>query len=125
MKVWIDQGHTALKVILQLTFPERQCLPSGLLQFNQFLGVPLLVPAELLLPESDVRFRHRQVAVRAPVPEAAVHEDRQSPTGIADVRPAGGLLPMEPITGMSGLSECLPEQQLRPRVLALVAPHRL
>ena len=55
MKVWIDQGHAAFQVVLQLAFPERQCLPSGLLQFNQLLGVPLLVPAELLLPESDVR----------------------------------------------------------------------
>lgn len=65
------------------------------------------------------------MADRALVPEASVHEHRNLPPGVAYVGMPGGLLPVEPVSGIPGLTERLADEQLGFGALAFVALHGL
>ena len=75
------------QISLQVVFPHPDHGPAHGLESRDLLGVPGPVAVQLVPPERDVGFRPDPM-LRAAMPEAAVHEDGQSPAGERDVDPS-------------------------------------
>jgi hypothetical protein len=72
-------------------------LPPEALQLTTNFSIADDVPLEFCLPEIDARFRHigkRTISVA--MPEAAVHQERDSPSRKDYVRGARKIAPMKP-----------------------------
>ncbi len=104
-------------------------VPSHFYQFALLPPVSLDVPPELLAPVVDVGLREVQVALWTPVPEAPVHEYRELPSRVGDIRPAYVLpvsviySPVESVSWVASLPEPLPDSQFWFRVLTRIRDH--
>lgn len=69
-----DSGYLGIRVATQCALPDFDHFPFVRKEIPTFARVPVDVGLELGLPEVGVRTWHFQVAVRAAMPEAAMHE---------------------------------------------------
>ena len=96
---------------VNLTFPDGPHMPSKIDQSLMFRSIPLHISLKLGLPISDIRLRHRGVAIWTPVPEAPMDEYRDLPPWVADVGTAyvSPLRvidpPMNPVSGETRIPE--------------------
>lgn len=120
-----DTGDCSLWIPSELAFPDDHDRPPILYQGGGILRIPFDVPTELRNPVVGVMLGEMGVADRALVPEASVHEHRNLSPRVAYVGMPGGLLPVEPVSGIPGLTERLADEQLGFGALAFVALHGL
>ena len=121
-----DLVHRCVKVaLLEATLPDDDDRPAVL---REKLAVPLVAGAvalELSGPEVRVGLGRGEGAVRAAVPEAPVDEDGHLAAGVADVRLAGGGLPVEAIAGKPSRAEGRAHLELGLCVLGFVRLHHM
>lgn len=120
-----DAGDRSLGIPPEFAFPDDHDRPPILFQGGGLFRIPFDVPTELRDPVVGVVPGEVWMADRALVPEASVHEHRHLPTGVAYVGMPGGLIPVEPVSGISGLTERPADEQLGFGALAFVALHGL
>ena len=115
----------------QFTFPDGPNVPSKIEQSFPFRSIPFHISLKLRFPVIDIRFRHRGVAIWAPMPKAPMDEYRNFPPGITDVGPTYVSPfrvinpPMNPVSRETRTSEHASNSQLRLRIPASIALHRL
>jgi len=121
----LDYQHGGIDVLDDLVAPKAKNPPAQLLQFKRLPPITCDVVRELLAPEVGVRPR-TSIVIRAAMPLATVHEDRNAPSQECYVRPAplGWGLAMHPVSVTPGPKR-LPKEQLGLRVGATNAGHLL
>ena len=90
--------------LAQCAFPDNCNSPAGLKQFVSVASIALHVGGELRLPE--FRARGRCGRVRAPgmsMPKAAVHEAHGAESGKHQIRGAGQLAGVQPVSETAGV----------------------
>lgn len=70
----------------EVMLPNHNRVPTEFHKAGLDLAVPLYIPLKLGNPEVRVRLRHWWATCRTHMPEASVHEDRQSLRWKDDVR---------------------------------------
>ena len=117
--------QAALRVILQLRFPEPENLPSAFVQLRIYLLIPLYVPIYLRIPvipvALDVFFPCLPIA---PMPELPVTENSRP---VLPDREIGGSLHPLVILAVphSSIPQQLTEQEFRPGATTLIRDHIL
>lgn len=111
-------------ILAYLALPYSDDCPALRFQKGGLLTVALDVPLKLRHPIIGIVPRHREVAMRTAMPEAAVNEYGDPPPGITDVRMTRSFLPIEPIARIARVPESFTHEKLGLRPLALIAFHR-
>ncbi len=102
--------------------PYGQDSPARLDQTGTVLFVPALVAADLLLPEPGPCRGQPEHGTLVAVPEAAMHEDRDSMSGKDEIGPAGEIADMQTVPQTRGV-ETTAQDQLGSGVAAANAAH--
>lgn len=111
--------------LLERTLPHHEHRPTRIDQRLVIAGIAGLVARELCLPEGHIALWHREVTMRAAMPEATIHEYCHLASRIAHVRSAGALLPVKSIARESRCAQSLTHKQLGLGVLAFVCLHHM
>lgn len=108
---------------LDVAFPGRPDMPPGISKVMEVTLISRLVGCELRLPElRPCRGGSRETAALMTMPEAAMHEDHRAMPGHDDVRATRKSSIVQPEPQSSGV-QCLPQRDLRFRVLPADAGH--